>query len=277
MFMRFYRFYLCLVAFLMSMLAHGVAAREWSAADVPVPYVSDARLHVSDPDKLLGQAALDSANCYLGLLERECKVQNVLVVAGKVKDADAFRMAQDLGNKYGVGDKKNRRGLVVVIAVDDHKYFVAPGSGLEGELTDVDCDEIARACIVANMRKSDVDAAVVDVSRVIYNKVKTGRTGVEDIDDDEMGEDDWFAVILLCIIIFGIPAYMLVRYILEELGIVKKRKNTGGKGRRNNHDDMLPPFFFGGGGGFSGGSSGGFSGGSFGGGTFSGGGSGGGW
>ncbi len=267
----------CIFCIFLCLLVCRVAGREWSSDDVPIPYLQDSRLHVSDPDGLLDKVALDSANASLSRLERECKVQNVLVVAGKVKDADAFRMAQDLGNKYGVGDKKNRRGLVVVIAVDDRKYFVAPGSGLEGELTDVDCDEIARECIVANMRKGDVNAAVVEVSRVIYNKVKTGRTGIEDIDDDAMGEDDWFAVVLLCIIIFGIPAYMLVRYILEELGIVKKRKPTNRKKGRGNHDDMLPPFFFGGGGGFGGGSAGGFSGGSFGGGTFSGGGSGGGW
>ncbi len=48
------------------------------------------------------------------------------------------RVAQDLGNDYGVGDKKTRRGLVVVVAVEDHKYFIAPGMGLEGELTDVE-------------------------------------------------------------------------------------------------------------------------------------------
>ncbi len=39
--------------------------------------------------------------------------------------------------------RKLRRGLVVVIAVEDHKYFIAPGMGLGGELTDVDCDDIA--------------------------------------------------------------------------------------------------------------------------------------
>lgn len=277
MFMTNSKFRFCIFCLFLCLSVCGVAGREWSSDDVPIPYLQDSRLHVSDPDGLLDNVALDSANASLARLERECKVQNVLAVVGRVKDADAFRMAQDLGNKYGVGDKKNRRGLVVVIAVDDRKYFVAPGSGLEGELTDVDCDEIARQCIVANMRKGDVNAAVVDVSRAIYNKVKTGRTGIEDIDDDAMGEDDWFAVILLCVIIFGIPAYMLVRYILEELGIVKKRKPTNRRNGRGNHDDMLPPFFSGGGGGFGGGSSGGFSGGSFGGGTFSGGGSGGGW
>ncbi len=277
MFMRFFNFCLCFLSLFLCLLAENASGKEWSADDVPMPYLTDARLHVSDPDGLLTSEALDSANVYLARLEKECKVQNVLVVAGNVKDADAFRMAQDLGNKYGVGDKKNRRGLVVVIAVNDRKYFVAPGSGLEGELTDVDCDAIARACIVANMRNGNINAAVVDVSRAIYNKVKTGRTGVEDIDDASFDEDDWATVIVLLVIIFGIPGYMLVRYVLEELGIVKKRKRTGGGRRRNNHDDFFPPFFFGGGGGFSGGSSGGFSGGSFGGGTFSGGGSGGGW
>ncbi len=95
----------------------------------------------------------DSANFYLQKLKLECGVQNVLIIVGRVANQDAFRMAQDVGNKYGIGYKKSRRGLVIVIAVEDHKYFIAPGSGLEGELTDVDCDDIARACIVKYMRE----------------------------------------------------------------------------------------------------------------------------
>ena len=44
-----------------------------------------------------------------------------------------------------------------MVPVNDRKYFIAPGEGLEGDLTDVDCDDIARACIVRNMHNSDVD------------------------------------------------------------------------------------------------------------------------
>lgn len=96
----------------------------------------------------------------------------MLIIVGKVDNQDAFRMAQDVGNQYGIGYKKSRRGLVIVIAVEDHKYFIAPGSGLEGELTDVDCDDIARACIVKYMREGNPGEAVASVSRAIYNKVK---------------------------------------------------------------------------------------------------------
>ena len=183
--------------------------------------------------------------------------------------------------KYGIGYKKTRRGLVMVIAVEDHKYFIAPGMGLEGELTDVDCDDIARACIVKYMRLNQPGMAVVTVSRSIYNKVKSGRTGIPDVDDGPLGEDEWGFIIFFLIICFGIPIYLLIRYILEECGVIKKKPSSGKFSRQHKRhdDDWFPPFFLGGGGGFSGGSSsgGGFSGGSFGGGSFGGGGSGGGW
>ena len=272
--------YFTLIVFVAFGILSLAAKREWKADDVPIPFLQDSTQYVSDPDGYVDKAQKDSANFYLQKLKLECGVQNVLIIVGKVDNQDAFRMAQDVGNKYGIGYKKSRRGLVVVIAVEDHKYFIAPGSGLEGELTDVDCDDIARACIVKNMREDKPGEAVASVSRAIYNKVKSGRTGIESVDEGSIAdEDDWILVIVLFLIFFGVPIYHLIRYILELFGLVKPRPKSNQRNqsrRRNNDDDWMPPFFMGGGG-FSGGGGGGFSGGSFGGGTFSGGGSGGGW
>ncbi len=277
--MVFKRYFLLFIGVAFSVLSLA-ASREWSAQNVPIPFLKDSTQYVSDPDGLVGKAQKDSANLYLQKLKLECGVQNVLIIVGKVENQDAFRMAQDVGNKYGIGYKKSRRGLVIVIAVEDHKYFIAPGSGLEGELTDVDCDDIARACIVKYMREDDPGEAVASVSRAIYNKVKSGRTGIESVDEGTVnGEEDWALVIILFLLFFGVPIYHLVRYILEQVGVLKPRPKGKGRNqnrRRNDDDDWLPPFFMGGGG-FSGGGGGGFSGGSFGGGSFSGGGSGGSW
>ena len=277
--MGFKRYFLLFIGVAFSVLSLA-AGREWNAQNVPIPFLKDSTQYVSDPDGLVGKAQKDSANLYLQKLKLECGVQNVLIIVGKVENQDAFRMAQDVGNKYGIGYKKSRRGLVIVIAVEDHKYFIAPGSGLEGELTDVDCDDIARACIVKYMREDDPGEAVASVSRAIYNKVKSGRTGIEQVDEGSVnGEEDWALVIILFLLFFGVPIYHLVRYILEQVGVLKPRPKGKGRDRnrrRNDDDDWLPPFFMGGGG-FSGGGGGGFSGGSFGGGSFSGGGSGGSW
>ena len=274
--MRFKRYFLALMMVAFHALAL-TAGEVWTAKNVPIPFLRDSTQYVSDPDGYVDKALKDSANFYLQKLKLECGVQNVLIIVGKVDNQDAFRMAQDVGNQYGIGYKKSRRGLVIVIAVEDHKYFIAPGSGLEGELTDVDCDDIARACIVKYMREDNPGEAVASVSRAIYNKVKSGRTGIADVDEGSVNDgEDWFLVIILFLIFFGIPIYQLIRYILEMLGIVKPRPKNQQRNqshRRNNDDDWIPPFFMGGGGS----SGGGFSGGSFGGGTFSGGGSGGGW
>ena len=272
--------YFTLIVFVAFGILSLAAKREWKADDVPIPFLQDSTQYVSDPDGYVDKAQKDSANFYLQKLKLECGVQNVLIIVGKVDNQDAFRMAQDVGNKYGIGYKKSRRGLVVVIAVEDNKYFIAPGSGLEGELTYVDCDDIARACIVKNMREDKPGEAVASVSRAIYNKVKSGRTGIESVDEGTVNdEEDWALVVILFLLFFGIPIYYLIRYILEQVGLVKPRPKGKGRNqsrRRNDDDDWLPPFFMGGGG-FSGGGGGGFSGGSFDGGTFSGGGSGGSW
>lgn len=277
--MVFRRFFIHIMLMAFSVLP-SCAEKVWNANNVPIPYLRDSTQYVADPDGLVERAQKDSANFYLQKLKLECGVQNVLVIVRRVDNQDAFRMAQDIGNKYGIGYKGSRRGLVVVIAVDDHKYFIAPGSGLEGELTDVDCDDIARACIVKNMREDNPSEAVASVSRAIYNKVKSGRTGIADVDEGTVNsEEDWGVVLFMLLLCFGIPLYFLVKYILERLGVIKPTpKSKQRRDSRRHDDDLFPPFFMGGGG-FGGGgcSGGGFSGGSFGGGTFSGGGAGGSW
>lgn len=97
-------------------------------------------------------------------------------------------------------------------------------------MTDVDCDDIARACIVKYMREGNPGEAVASVSRAIYNKVKSGRTGIADVDEGSVNdEEDWFLVIILFLIFFGIPIYLFIRYILEMLGIVKPRPKSNQK------------------------------------------------
>ncbi|MBM6993747.1 MAG: TPM domain-containing protein [Prevotella sp.] len=270
---RLFRF-LWVCAFVL--VAVSVQAKVWTADDVSMVHLEDRTKYVSDPESLLTAAMRDSTNLYLRKLHVECGVQTVFVVVGNVANADCFRMAQDIGNKYGVGTKAERRGLVIVLAVNDRKYFIAPGKGLEGDLPDITCDDIARACIVKNMKLNNVDLAVLQTSQAIYNKLKVGKTGIQQVDQaEEMTVSDWLVIIFFLFIFFGAPIMMLIRFILETFGIIKKRPRDPYK-RRNDDDDWIPPFIFGGGGGFGAGG-GGPIGGSFGGGSFGGGGAGGGW
>lgn len=84
--------------------------QEWSAENVPIPYLHDSTQYVSDPDGYLTKEEKNSANFYLQKLNLECGVQNVFILVGHVKNQDAFRMSQDVGAKYGIGSKKTQIG-----------------------------------------------------------------------------------------------------------------------------------------------------------------------
>ncbi len=253
---------LLLLVLLSSALVLG--AKTWEAKEVPMVHLTDARRYVCDPDGLLRPAERDSIDSYLYRLDKQCGVESVFVIVRHVRNADTFRFAQDLGNQQGVGNKKTNRGLVVVVAVEDRRYFIAPGEGLEGELTDLECDDIGRACIVANMQRGKPGEAVLATAKAVYNKFKTGKTGVSENDEDS-------GALGLFLVIGTVGLFVLLLVFLS---------------RRDNHGR--------GGGGFGGGnffvwgnpghlndfgrgSGGGFSGGSFGGGSFGGGGAGGDW
>ena len=268
---------------LMVLCPVSIVADVWTVDKLEMVHLKDRTKYVCDPDGLLSTASRDSADKVLDSLRRGCGIQSVFVIVNRVRSGDTYRFAQDLGNKYGVGDKNTRRGLVIVIAVKDRKYTVAPGQGLEADLTDVECDRLSRAYIIPNMKSNNPDGAVLQTSQALLAKFKTGKLPMpKDTEGEELTDEDWIAIIALLILFFGIPAFFLLQFLLLQMGILKKpwvdtkKFNNNNRNRRNDRDDF-PPFIFMGGGGMGGGRGGGPIGGSFGGGTFGGGGSSGSW
>lgn len=274
-----FKFFLLLFVFLFSALS-SAWAEVWTADNIQMVHLQDRTKYVCDPDGILSSQTITAADAVLDSVRRGCNVQLVFIIVKRVAGGDTFRMAQDVGNKYGVGDKDTRRGLVVVIAVDDKKYTIAPGKGLEAQLTDVDCGRIARAFIIPNMKDNNPDMAVLQTAKAILAKLKTGKLQLaDDTEGEDMTAEDWALMIFFLLLCFGIPALYLIQWILLSCGIIKKpflKKNKSNRNKRNHHDDFPPFIFFGGGGGGHH-SGGGPIGGSFGGGSFGGGGSSGGW
>ena len=140
----------------------------WNADNIEMVFLKDSTQYVCDPDHILTKEYKDSANHYLNLLNHEFDIQPVFIVVNHLKNADAFRMAQDVGNKYGVGYKDTRTGLVIVLAVADKQYFIAPGKGLEEFLPDITCNRIATNFIKPNMRANNTSLAVAQTCEAVY-------------------------------------------------------------------------------------------------------------
>lgn len=239
----------------------------WNADNIEMVYLKDSTQYVCDPDGILDVQYKDSANYYLNKLNHEFDIQTVFIVVNHVKNADAFRMAQDVGNKYGVGYKDTRTGLVVVIAVADRQYFIAPGKGLEAYLPDITCNRIANNYLKPNLRNDNTDLAVAQTCQAIYQKIATGELPPSTSINSGNGSDE----ITLGDIIYFIILICIITYFWRHRN--DPPSSSGGSFTGGYIGGSLGRGGFGG----SFGGRGGFGGGSFGGGSFGGGGAGGSW
>lgn len=198
------------------------------------------------------------------------KAQASLVVV-TIKSTDGqpiFDYAVDLYQKWGIGQKGKDRGVLILLAVQDRKYYVNVGYGLEGILPDGKVGGFGREA-VPYLQRDDYDGAVslltsrvadviakdagVDITTSQPRRIEpltssrpTGLTTAQII-----------ALIVLIVFVLAVPPLRRLLFYMFLFG--------GGGGRGG---------YSGGGGGFGGGG-GGFGG--FGGGSTGGGGAGGSW
>ena len=252
----------------------------WNAENIPIPYLQDASQYVSNPDSVLSQGAVNRMNITLQRLEKELNIQSIFIVVNHIENDDPFRMAQDVGNKYGVGIQN--RGLVVVVGYLDHSINMSPGRALEADLTDAECHRLEQQYVVPAMRAELPDSGMIYLAEAVYSTLQKKELPQMSQLSSQSSDDDLDAAI-------AIPMGLTMLFLIG-WGIFFLRLNTKYQWfRLLGAVPLLPnPFYssggyyvssgggFGkgggvsGGGGFSGG--GGVSGGHFGGGSFGGGG-----
>jgi uncharacterized protein len=123
--------------------------------DLPKPtdYVSDLA-HVLSPeavarlDRLCGQLDHSQANA-----------QVAVVTVRSLDGMDSAEFANALEDKWKIGKKGSDRGVLVLLAVNDHKRRIEVGYGLEGILPDAKLGDIGRE-MVPYLRGNDFDSAV---------------------------------------------------------------------------------------------------------------------
>ncbi len=139
--------------------------------DLPQPtdYVSDFA-HVLSPEAI---ARLDRLCAQLD--HSQANAQIAVVTIRTLDGADPAEFANALEDKWKMGRKGSDRGVLVFLAVDDHKYRIEPGYGLEGILPDGKVGDIGRE-MVPELRANDYDGAVMlavgEVAQVIAADAK---------------------------------------------------------------------------------------------------------
>lgn len=206
--------------------------------------------------------------------------QITLVTVKSLGGEEASFFAFQLGEKWGVGQKDEDNGIIILIAPNERKTFIATGYGAEGALPDAYAKRIVEDVMLPEFKKGDyfggINKAIVSIKQYLRGEFTTVQ-----ISESTKAHPLIPLLIMLAVFIFFV---ILFSYIAS------KQKSDGyiysGKGVKPFNGPQWGGNTYGGNrGGFGGGSSGGFGGGSsggggfggFGGGSFGGGGAGGSW
>lgn len=219
----------------------------------------------------------------LGLeVQQKTRAQIAVVTVRTLEGADASDFANRLFKQWGVGQKGNDRGVLILLATEDHKYWTEVGYGLEPILPDGKVGGFGRE-MVPLLRENRYSDAVWLITRRVAQTIAddahvtlSTQTQTPEPSAETPSEPGGPHLSLLLILVILFVVFFILPGIL-------------GRGRRGSGcSGCLFPLFLGGfggggyggggwgGGGFGGGSSGGGFGG-FGGGSSGGGGAGGSW
>ena len=202
----------------------------------------------------------------LVLFDDSTSIQVAVVIIESTGNRDIADYAVALGRAWGIGNKEFNNGILLLVAKNDRKLWIATGYGLEGALPDITAKSIIDNEITPNFKDNDFYRGLDEGTNAIRSATRGEYKAPENYNSRKKGARK-NPGLLIMIIIFII------------IWIIKNRGGGGGSYGRGGHRNFGTPFFFPVGGGSSsfGGSSGGGGFGGFGGGSFGGGGSGGSW
>ena len=267
-------FWLLLAEFLF-VPVNAVLAEAVNSLPKPTDYVNDYA-HVLSRE---GATRLD--RICMELNHSRANAQIAIVTIHTLAGDDAADYASQLEERWKIGRRGSDRGVLVLLAVDDHKWRIDVGYGLEGILNDAKIGGIGRS-MVPYLRAKEYDAAVESavgqLTQIIASDAHTTLTDQPALapppTNSRPARDHIplpiLVILVLLIVLF--PAFMLVLLV----GTIRRAMVGGGGGFRTLGGGSGDDSGSGGSGGGNSGSSGGDSGPSDGG-SFGGGGAGGDW
>jgi uncharacterized protein len=117
----------------------------------------------------------------------------VFFVTVKTLDGEAVEtFANELFAKWKIGEKKTDRGVLLVLAVAEHKRWIEVGYGLEGILNDAKVGDIGREMVPELKAAKYDDAAqtgVRGVSKVIAADANVTIDALQDADAASLSDD----------------------------------------------------------------------------------------
>ncbi|HEX8041504.1 MAG TPA: TPM domain-containing protein, partial [Chryseosolibacter sp.] len=188
--------------------------------------------YVSDPDGILGAGTVAQIDTLLRSLEKRTTVQVAVVALQSIGDYDDFGFAQELFDNWGIGNKENDNGMLVLLVKDKHTIHFHTGYGLEGVLPDVVCKRIQRDYMVPEFRKDNYSGGMLAGLQEV-NRILSDPGHAEELKTSESEVSAWVGFVIF-LSVFLAPVFLVV-FIVKS---VRKTFSDSGNPRHTDYPEM---------------------------------------
>ena len=199
------------------------------AAEIKFPALTG---RVVDGAQLLTPEQEQALTSKLATLEQQTGDQLVVVTVPSLQDQEIEDFGYQLGRAWGIGQKENDGGALLIVAPNERKVRIEVGYGLEGVLTDAYSSQIIRNDILPAFRNGDyADGIIAGTDAIIAQLTADPAEAQARAAEAKSAVKEREAPVLPAIIIFLIFFFLFVSLV---------RAAAGGK-RRNGRSDGLTP------------------------------------
>ncbi|MFJ5716102.1 TPM domain-containing protein [Neobacillus sp. NPDC093127] len=169
-------------------------------------------------------------------LENRTTAQVAVLTVPTIGDRTIEEFAVEAFRKYGIGNKKENNGVLLVLAMKEQKVRIEVGYGLEGRIPDGKAGRILDENTVPYLKNQQPNNAVVATYKVLVKEV-LAEYGVEgeaqtEPKNEGIGIPPWLLIIIVVVVVFLDVKFFggTLTYLL--LSILSRGGGRGGGGSR---------------------------------------------
>jgi uncharacterized protein len=145
----------------------------YTVESLPNPKDISGLNYISDPDKILSSGEKDQINGLILELENTTTAQVGVAIMYSIGDEVPKEFATALFRHWGIGQKENNNGLLILLVLDQRRMEFETGYGLEPILTDGICKRIQVEKMVPKAKEEAYGQAIIagmeEVNRILMN------------------------------------------------------------------------------------------------------------
>ncbi len=180
-----------------------------SFPDRPLNYITDSA-------NVLSPSEEKALNHKLHFFQDSTSTQVFVYVAPSLNGQDLSTIGQEIFVKWDIGQKGKNNGVLIAIFVNDHKFRIHTGYGMEGILPDLLTkkiqDEEMRPSFKKNNYYEGIDKGIDKIIYYSKNEYKPATADEADTGDTILG---MILMYFFSAILYA-PIFFLVRYVCKE-------------------------------------------------------------